>query len=91
MAPEEFTVHHVSALAPELISAARTGESVCLDLSAVSHIDTAGIQLLLVLRCEANRSQTQFDFINPSAVVSDMADFYQLDGLLCPSAPRMPA
>ncbi|MDP5238881.1 STAS domain-containing protein [Uliginosibacterium sp. 31-16] len=88
--PEELTVHHVRTLAPRLIEAARSGERLNLDLSAVSHIDTAGIQLLLTVRREANSALTQLEFANPSAVVSEMVSFYQLDGLLQAHAPLLP-
>ena len=89
--PEELTVHHVRALAPRLIEAARSGEALNLDLSAVSHIDTAGIQLLLTVRREANRALTRLEFANPSAAVSEMVSFYRLDGLLQAPAPLLPA
>lgn len=90
-APEEFTVHHVRALAPTLIQAARSGASLNLDLSEVSHIDTAGIQLLLTLRREAARSLTRLEFASPSAAVSDMVAFYQLGSLLQAPARLLPS
>jgi len=90
-APEEFTVHHVRALAPTLIQAARSGAALNLDLSAVSRIDTAGIQLLLTLRREAARSLTRLEFASPSTAVNDMVAFYQLGSLLQAPARLMPA
>lgn len=80
--PEEFTVHCVRDLAPALIEAARSGEALCLDLSAVSHIDTAGVQLLLALRREAAKALTRLEFARPSAAVSELVAFYRLDTLL---------
>ena len=80
--PEEFTVHQVRAFSSRLLEAARSGDNVQLDLSCVSHIDTAGIQLLLTLRREAARSLTRLAFSNPSPAVNEMVAFYQLDSLL---------
>jgi len=70
-----------------LLEAARSGEKVRLDLSCVSHIDSAGIQLLLTLRREAARSLTRLEFSNPSPAVNEMVTFYQLDSMLRTPVP----
>lgn len=84
--PEEFTVHCVSQHASRLIKLVRGGGEVRLDLSRVRRIDTAGVQLLLVLRREAARALMQLEFCDPSPAVSEVVTFYQLADLLSPLA-----
>lgn len=80
--PDEFTIHQVRAMTPHLIKLARSGETLELDLSGVSHIDTAGMQLLLAVRRESARARTQLALNNPSPAVSELMSFYQLDRVL---------
>lgn len=80
--PEELTIHQVRALAPRLIELARSGQSLRLDLSAVSRIDSAGMQLLLAVRREAVRACTPLALANPSPVVSELLGFYRLERVL---------
>jgi len=77
-AHDDLTIHRIQALAPELLAAACSGDHLSLDLSAVERIDTSGVQLLAMLRREAERCKTQLIFENPSAVVLEMIGFYNL-------------
>lgn len=49
-APERLTVEHAAGLLDEVRSRVSAGEAIEIDLSAVAAADTAGIQLLAVLR-----------------------------------------
>jgi anti-sigma B factor antagonist len=80
-APESLTVHCVREFSQAWIEAACSHEGLCLDLSTVSHIDTAGIQLLLVLRREASQARKDLTFEHPSHAVRGLVDFYQLGDL----------
>lgn len=79
---EALTIHHVHELAPELIAAACSGDSLKIDLSGVERIDSAGLQLLALLQREAGECQTRLEFENPSAAVTDLAGFYRLHSVL---------
>ncbi len=62
---------HIAAheLLPHLLDLASSGSILALDLSGVSAIDAAGLQLLLTVRREAARACTHFALANPSPVV----------------------
>jgi anti-anti-sigma factor len=80
--PEELTVYHVQQIASGLIASIAAGEALQIDLSEVCRIDTAGLQLLIVLYREARRAGTQLEFLNPTSVVSETAGFCGLDEVL---------
>jgi len=80
--PDELTIHHVEALAGRLLAALAAGEALRLDLGAVSRIDTAGIQLLLILQREAWRRERPFALRNAAGEVAANLAFCRLDGLL---------
>jgi anti-sigma B factor antagonist len=56
----------------------RTGE-LQLDLSEVTDIDSAGIQLLLQLARQARQHSRTIAFISPSAPVQQMMTLFRLD------------
>jgi len=49
-----------------------------IDLSDVSEIDSAGIQLLIFLKNEATRQQTELSFINHSQAVVEVVEIFNL-------------
>lgn len=51
----EMTIYRTAELNPALLEAVRTLDAPALDLSAVTEFDSAGVQLLLVARREAER------------------------------------
>lgn len=81
-ARQELTIHDIDELAPPLIQAASSGKSLRFDLSRIERIDTAGVQLLAVMKREAGKSQTELIFDNPSLPVLEMMNFYNLSSLL---------
>lgn len=56
--------------------------SIVLDLSAVSEIDTAGIQLLLQVRRTCHAQGRSLQFVSPSPVVQEVVQLLQLRELL---------
>lgn len=51
------------------------------DLSMVSEIDTAGLQLLLLLKLEAQRQNKRLHFLGHSPAVLRLVDLYNLAGV----------
>ncbi len=70
------------ALLPHLLELASSGDILALDLSGVSDIDGAGLQLLLTVRREAARACTHLALANPSPVVCAGLRQHHLEQLL---------
>ena len=51
----ELTIYRAAELKPALLDAVRASAAPALDLSAVTEFDSAGLQLLLMARREAQR------------------------------------
>ncbi|NUU00400.1 STAS domain-containing protein [Herbaspirillum robiniae] len=74
-----LTIFQASERKPELLHALSLAEqSVSLDLSGVDEIDTAGVQLLLLLRREAERSGRRIEVVAYSPAVLAVFDLLQL-------------
>lgn len=71
----EMTVYRAAELKPVLLQAARDGAAPALDLSAVTEIDTAGVQLLLLARSVAAARGVPLHLPAASAVVRDTLAF----------------
>ena len=73
-----------------LTEASRSEDDLKVDLSRVTDMDTAGLQLLLLLRREANRMGLRVTFSDPSQAVRDVLGvvrlFPDLDGVFQPEA-----
>jgi anti-anti-sigma factor len=71
----DMNVYSAAELKATLLSAVsdRRGEAI-IDLSDVSEIDTAGLQVLLLLRRLARASGRRFAIVDPSAPVADVLD-----------------
>jgi anti-anti-sigma factor len=52
-------------------------KKIDIDLSSVSLLDTAGFQVLLMTRCEAQRGETVIRYVNPSDEVLRVYAIYQ--------------
>lgn len=86
----ELTMHHAEALAPLLLASLPTDGSVAqLDLSDVSEIDTAGLQLIMAAHREAVNRFTSLSIVAASETVRDTLQLFRQDTLLAPpsSAP----
>jgi len=53
---EEFTIYHALELKTALLDALATTDELELNLSGVGEMDTAGLQLLMLLKKEAQRN-----------------------------------
>lgn len=75
---EDLTIYHAADHKQKFIDAlAATGE-LELDLAAVGEMDTAGLQLLILLKTEAQRCGKQVRIVAHSRAVSEFIDFCNL-------------
>lgn len=88
---EDMTIYNAAAQKEQLVGAlaAATGR-LEIDLSAVTEIDTAGFQLLMLIKREACRQDKQAQIVAHSEAVRDVIDFYHMaaefgDPLLIPA------
>ncbi len=84
----ELTMHHAETIAPLLLASLPTDGSVAqLDLSDVSEIDTAGLQLLMAAHRETVNRFTSLTIVAASQAVRDTLELFRQDALLAPPAP----
>lgn len=67
----ELTVFTVHALKERLLAAMTPGADVLVDVSEVSEVDGAGVQLLLAARREARERQLGWRISSPPPVLSE--------------------
>ena len=79
---DELTIVTAAETRERLMPYLVGGADLELDLSAVSDIDTAGLQLLLMARQEAERRGVTVTLTDPSPVVRDLLTFTRLTGEL---------
>lgn len=78
----ELTIYGVAESKPLLLKALDTGLPIDIDLAAVTEIDTAGLQLMLMLKREAQRRQKQLVFSRHSTAVREVVELLNLVGVL---------
>jgi anti-sigma B factor antagonist len=78
----ELTVHTAADRRGELIAMADAGDDVELDLSAVTELDTAGLQLLLLVRREVLRGGGRLTITAASRTVDDVLAIAHLNHTL---------
>ncbi len=88
---EDMTIYHAAAHKRRLLDALVATDRLEIDLSAVSEIDTAGFQLLVLVKREARRLDKQALIVAHSEAVRELLDFYNMaaafgDPLLIPAA-----
>ena len=88
---EDFTIYRVAELKPVLLAVIEEGTRIELDLSAVEHIDSAGCQLLILAKREANAAGKTRAIVAHSPSVQSLIEFYNLaawfgDPLVVPAA-----
>lgn len=66
----------------QLLAALVDSNQIEIDLADLEDLDTAGVQLLLLLKLEAQRQQKDCVFINHGAAVRDVIDLLNLAGAL---------
>lgn len=77
---QDMTIYHALPQKTELLEALAEGRALELDLSQVSEIDTAGLQLLLLVKREASRAGKEVRLTGHSPAVRELIEFTQLAG-----------
>jgi anti-sigma B factor antagonist len=75
---EDMTIYHSNELKTRLLTALASYSVLELDLSGVSEMDTAGFQLLLMIKKEAARQNKQARIVAHSPVVREVVDFFNM-------------
>lgn len=85
-----LTIFQAAERKPELLHALGLAEhALSLDLSGVDELDTAGVQLLLLARREAERRGLVVEVVAYSPAVLSVFDLLQLHGLFTPAQLAM--
>lgn len=85
-------MHHAETLAPLLLAAfPGDGSAAQLDLSDVSEIDTAGLQLIMAARREAANRSISLSIVAASQAVRDTLELFRQAALIAPPAESKPA
>lgn len=71
----DLTIYHALELKPTLLDALAANQELELNLSQVSEMDTAGLQLLILLKKEAQRAGKCVRIVAHSQAVSSVIDF----------------
>lgn len=78
----ELTIYHAAEIKPQLVALIGRADTPDLDLSEVTELDTAGLQLLLFARREANAAGKPLRCLSPSPVVIDVLSLCNLTAKL---------
>lgn len=78
----ELTIYTAAALQQLLLDALNAGSKVEIDLSEVSEMDCAGLQLLIAARREAARQGKPIHIAGSSQVVLDLLELCALSGII---------
>ncbi|CAK0780277.1 STAS domain-containing protein [Gammaproteobacteria bacterium] len=77
----DLTIYEAVTLKTALMAALEEGPVLELDLSGVEEIDTAGLQLLLLLKKEAQIGGRSVRFLQHSLVVQEVIDLCDLSAV----------
>ena len=88
---EDLTIYHALEQKKTLLDALGEADELELDLLQVGEIDTAGLQLLILLKKEAQRAGKRVSIVAHSQAVRSVIDFCNLaaelgDPLVIPAA-----
>ena len=75
---DEMTIYNVLEQKNNLYPHLKAENELQIDLSEVSEIDSAGIQLLIFLKNEASRKQNDLSFIDHSQSVVEVVEMFNL-------------
>lgn len=76
----ELTIYTAVEWREKLLVAFTKALDLELDLSRVAEIDSAGLQLLIAAKIEAEAQQKNFYLLQHSQVVRDLLEFFRLEG-----------
>jgi anti-anti-sigma factor len=74
----DMTIYNAAAQKQQLLDALAASDRIELDLSAVAEIDTAGFQLLVLLKREAARQNKEALIVAHSQAVREVVDFFNV-------------
>jgi anti-anti-sigma factor len=77
---DDLTIYRALDHKEALLDALSTGDELLLDLAQVEAIDSAGVQLLLLLDQEARRAGKALRLVAPSPAVADAIALCNLSG-----------
>lgn len=75
---EDFTIYRVAELKPGLLGLQGGAERIELDLSGVERMDSAGCQLLMLVKREASAAGKTLAIVAHSPAVQSLIEFYNL-------------
>lgn len=75
---EDMTIYHAAIHKQQLLAALAAGDELDIDLSAVAEIDTAGFQLLVLVKREARRLGKNARIVAHSQAVREVVDFFNM-------------
>jgi anti-sigma B factor antagonist len=78
---EDMTIYQAQAQKDQLLAALAETERLELDLSGVAEMDTAGLQLLLLVKREATQHGKELTISGHSPTVQQILDFCNLVGV----------
>lgn len=78
---DDLTIYHAQAQKSELLAALATTDHLDLDLGGVAEIDTAGLQLLILLKREVLQQGKQLTIRGHSPAVRRTLEFCRLVGV----------
>lgn len=78
----ELRIRQITEIYGELNGTLEKNTPLTIDLSQITKIDCAGLQLLCHLKKRTNAEKTELNLINPSAAVTDTLNFVQLNEFL---------
>lgn len=76
----EMTIYTAAEMKPDLLGPLAECDEIEMDLSAVTEIDSAGLQLLMVMKSEARRLEHEVRFTNHSQPVIELFELLKLSG-----------
>jgi anti-sigma B factor antagonist len=77
---KDLTIYHAAQLKEALLAPLARAEGIELDLSRVEEIDSAGMQLLVLLKREAADAGKYLRLVGHSPAVLNVFDLYNLAG-----------
>jgi anti-sigma B factor antagonist len=91
-AGEELTIYHAGQMKEALLGPLAQADALEVDLSQVAEIDSAGVQLLVLLKREAAGAGKRLSLTGHSPAVLSVLDLYNMSGyfgdpLVLPSQP----
>lgn len=76
----ELTIFQAQALREQFLAALGQGDDIEVDLSQVSEMDSAGVQLMVAAKREATARDKTLRFTGHSPIVLDTLDLLDLSG-----------